>query len=115
MKDRHCWCSGIKPTGEGDREISRQYELPGAAADDGERCPLTRGCDFWIDFGVLSDFETPGSFFVRAPTPLLRLRDTLPAAVAGLRLLVLARASSSLSGDGSLVWRLEADRVVGGK
>ena len=115
MNDLHCWCSGIRPSGEGEREISRQYELPGAAADDGERCPLLSGCDFWLDFDALPDFKASESFLVRAATPLFRLRDAFPVAVAGLRLLALARASSSLSGDGSLAWRFEADRVVGGK
>ena len=38
---------GIRPIGEGEREMSRQYdEEEGEAAEEGERCPFETGAEF---------------------------------------------------------------------
>lgn len=54
MKDRQCLWMGIRPSGDGDREMLRQYEESAGVADVGERCP------FMLPFGDCFNGGTGG-------------------------------------------------------
>ncbi len=122
MKDRHCLCSGIRPSGLGERDMLRQNDVP---AETGERWPFgpllelpssVRGSDFCTE--VRDEPDSGGDFGVKGASPLCRRRLISPL---GLRLRVRARRSSSSSELGTsemaeeALARRDAERVLEGK
>lgn len=114
-KERQCLWIGIRPRGEGDRDMERQYDESAEAAEEGERWPLdSETAPSGGIFAGTDDFEAAASF--------CRL-----AWVFGLRLRARARFSrleseegesgsgSSDMGEGEFCLLAAAERVMGAK
>lgn len=89
---------GIRPRGEGEREMVRQYEELGEAAEEGERWPL--GAPLGGDVVAGGFLRCGGDCAVFVTMDL------------GLRLRALARSSAI---DEEPVWRLLVEPTIGAK